>query len=403
MNWFKRLFKRSLPLNDAQAWRDAGLIPESTSGVTVTAYKALGSSAVWRGVNVLCNAPFKLPLNVYTRDANDSRIKAKAHPTYPLLRKKPNRFMTAANFKRTLSFHAVFLGNGYAAITRNGRDEPARLSILDPYSTFAFFAEGELWYRTISNGQERKLHADDVLHIRGLSNDGIVGLSVIELLGNAIGGTLAADEFAARFFKAGAQASGVLLIPGHLQKEAQLQTVADFKTIVHGLQNAHGTGVLQENVKWVPISINPEQAQMLQTREFQDTKVIANVLGLPPHILGSSDRTSYNSLEMESQSLLDHSFDPLLVQWETECDDKLLTEEEQETHYCEFNRKAMLRVDTATRLQGYKVERELGMASANDLLKRENQPTIGPQGDVRLVPANMVPLSRLLEPIADEQ
>lgn len=395
----KRWIVRNLPLRgDLSAWEDVGLIRRTDSGVRVTPRKAIGSAAMWRGMNVLANAPFKLPLDLYVKTGEDSRRRAVEHPSYGLMRRKPHRLLTAANFKRTMTFLAILYGNSYAAILRNGRDEPGQLSILDPISTFPFYAEGELWYRTTVNGEQRKLVASDVLHIRGLSEDGIVGLSIVEVLANAIGHGISAREFAARFFKSGTTAAGILGVPQSMDPEAQKQAMADFAKLTAGMDNVGKVAVIGDGAKFFPLTFNAEQSQLLESIQYHDEKVTANILGLPGYILGSGERTSYNSLEMESQSLLDHSFDPLLIQWETECDDKLLTEEERETHYFEFNRNAMLRLDTATRMQAYKLERDMGMASANDLLKRENRETIGPQGDVYIIPANMQPLERMLAP-----
>lgn len=212
----KRWFTRSgLPLRGEREWLlDAwdGLLHSRTeSGYRVTPLRALGHAPFWRGINILSNMPTRTALHVYRDTPEHSHVRATNHSAYRLLRRRPNRWMSAATFKRTLTFHRLLYGNGFARIFRDGRGEPASLVPLDPSITKPEQAQGALWYKI---NETDRLIADDVLHIKGLSHDGIEGLGVIHLLADALGLGLSARQFAARFFAQGAQAAGVLGVDG---------------------------------------------------------------------------------------------------------------------------------------------------------------------------------------------
>jgi HK97 family phage portal protein len=408
MGFLNRVFERraslenpKLSLTDPDAWDEAGLLHDRTeSGVRVTPRKALGHPPLWRGLNLLANSVSKLPLSVFKRVGETGRERAKDHAAFGLLKRKPNRSMRAVVFKRTLTFHAVFLGNGYAAIFRGADNRPESLVPLSPYETFPIQVGGQLWYRTVIKGEQRKLPAEDVLHVHGLGFDGLKGYSIVEVLAEAIGGDIAPAEYAHRFFGEGANAAGILMIPGHLKGDAIKNAIKDFEQIATGVKRQHKVGLLQDGVKWQPMTINGEQAQLLGAREF-GLLTIANVLSLPPHKLGHPARTSYSSLESENQSFLDDSLERWLVEWESECEDKLLSEPEKEadSHFIEFNRAALLRADLNSRYRAYATGRQWGWLSRNDIRAKENEPPIE-GGDDYLTPSNMTPVGQ--QPPADQ-
>lgn len=406
MGMFSWLFgQRSLEnpnvsLNDPRAWEETFGSKQTHAGVRVNHKTALGHAPLWRGVNLIAKTVGGLRPVVY-KEEDVGRVKDKAHPAYQMLRWKANRFVTADTFITTLTYHAVFYGNGYALILRDraGRLVPVSkgggLIILSPTETCPVQVKGELFYRTLIGGKKEYIPAQDVLHIKGLSYDGLEGHGVIEVLANSLAPGIAARDFAARFFKQGAAASGILMIPGELKKEAQREAMRDFEQIVSGAKNQHRVGVLQGDVKWQPLSIDPAKSQMEAMQRF-DLLVVANALGLPPHKLAGGQTTSYASLEQENQAFLDESLKPWLNAWESELADKLLTDREREQgSYIEFNLAALLKADLMTRYQVYAIGKQWGFLSTNMILAKENEPGIGPAGDVFWAPANMVPIDKL--------
>lgn len=368
-----------------------------SSGVTVNSRTVLGYPAFWRGVNIIANVCAKLPL--YVRQVNDDGGKPidRQHPAYPLLNRKANPFMSASTFQRTLTLHAQMHGNGYAWIDRNNRGLPVELMVLDPQQTFPVkfrpkdAMKWEVWYVTKIEGQEVRIPASDVLHIRHLSTDGLIGISVVDIMRESLGLGMAVRQFGARFFGEGANAGGVLMIPGHLKPEAQKNLLAYWSKMASGMKNSHRVALIQDGAKFERTTFAPDEAQFLETKRFEIIE-ISNIIGIPPHKLGDSSRAAYNSIEAENRNALEESYDPWLCTWEEECEAKLLTEEQQrsESHIVEYDRSLMVRTTWAERANGYRVYREMGVMSANDVCRAEGRETIGPDGDIRHIPANWV-------------
>lgn len=165
-----------------------------------------------------------------------------------------------------------------------------------------------------------------------------------------------------------------------------------WKSMQSGLDNSHKIALLQEGVKFQQLQMSPEQSQFLQTREYEVRQTVASILGCPPHKLGDSTRTSHNSLESENVSYLNDCLKPWLREWETECDDKLLSETQlsNDTHFFAFNRNALLQMEAKDRAEVYSRHLEHGTLTINDVLKAEDLPTIGEKGDRRYRPANLM-------------
>lgn len=384
----------AVPISSAEVLDVLGVGSESASGVEINTRGLLGLTAVWRGVNVLAGDVGKIPLEILRRQADGAKQRATDHPAYRLLRRRPSQAGTATKFKKTLVAHALLRGNGYAAIRRDAiRRAPVELMLLSPTpTTYPVVADGELWYVTEIDGEQMRLPAADVLHLAGLSWDGLEGLDVLTVLCDAFGLERAQQGHAARFFKHGTQAPGLLIMPGRMDED-EIQKVRDnWKEMTTSLERMHKPPVLWGGLEFKALGIDPQKAQLLQSREFGLVE-IANVLGMPPHLLGHTARTSYNSLEMETASYLSGSLDPWLVALEEECGEKLLTDADRDAGlFAEFNRKAILRTDTTSRIAAYAKLRETGVMSANQVAAAENLPSQGPQGDRYYVPGNWVPV-----------
>ena len=379
----------NLPLNDADIWNDTFGGSGSSTGVRVTHNASLKISAVFRGVNLISTTVGKLPLFVQKRgdDANDKE-RDKSHPAYNLLRRKPNDYHPALTFRQTLTAHAILRGNGYAYIDRVAGRPVALLPLL-PDRTYPVRVDGVQWYITQHAGEQHKIPAVDVLHIRGLGYDGLTGYSVFDLASEDFGLALAQTKYAAVFFKNSATPKLVIEHPGSLGDKGAKNLKKSWEAMQTGLDNAHSTAVLEEGAKVNAFSVSAKDAQLLESRRF-DLVSIANWLGLPVHKLGAEGRTAFASLEQENQAFLDESIDPWLCAWETECWDKLLTEREKaaESHDIEFERKALLRTDTAARGEYYQKAVGAPFMTRNETRARENLPPID-GGDELLTPLNM--------------
>lgn len=329
-------------------------IARSSSGIRVNPSSAFTYSPIFRAMTLLSFYVAKVPLYIYrVMDDDTTKERAKEHPAYRLGLRKPNPMQTAFVFRQAMQMLALGHGNAYAYIFRRGDGAPREILLLDQGATYPLMKDGNLYYVTTIKNHQRVLMPEDVIHVRGLG-DGFLGMSVFDKMRESIGRSLAAQKYAGKFFANGARASGVLMTPGTMRQEDAENLLRNFEKKNSGLDNSHRTILLEEGARYTKISVDPDDAQMLETMRFGIIEV-SNWLGIPPHKLGDTSRQGYNSLEQENQSFLDDSIDPWFVNWEQEWGDKLLTEQEKDSdsHRVEFLRQALVRADMAARSAFY--------------------------------------------------
>lgn len=362
------------PLSNPDDWLyDAFGAQKSSSGVRVSANSALRYAPWWRGINVVSRDVAKLPLLVYRR-AGAGKERDVRHPSFRLLRHRSNdELLSAFMFKQTLQAHAMSWGNGYAWIRRDGNATPLELIVLAPYDVIPLRENGRLWYAINVEGVWRRESPANVLHIKGLSADGLVGYSVFQKAADSLGEGMAAQQYGSRFFRNAARPSVVIEVPGNMTAEAQGEFRRQWDALHSGVDASHRTAILTNSAKVHPFSMNARESQLEQLRRFSLTEV-ASWIGVPVHKVGGEGRTSFSSLEQENQAYLDESLDPWLVNWEEECREKLLTEREKrdDTHVIEFMRQALVRADLATRGNYYQMAIRGGWMSRDDVRSREN-------------------------------
>ena len=316
-------------------WVTAGLgrLWNTDSGQTITAQTALTYSSVWQATSLISQAVAGLPLEVYARDADDDREKLRLHPAYPLLNVSPavDSDITAFSFKETLQAHALTWGNGYAEIERNNGGRPVSLSILAPSNTFPDVDEDGMlfyWTNTDRRDEMRQIMPRNMLHIKGLSNDGLIGYSVFEFARNSWGLGLAAEKHGNRHFRNNSRPNIALKTDAHLNEDQATSLRERFEDRHRGLNAESSTAVLSGGLDIVPFSISNEDSQWLQSRQFQRQEV-ASWFNVPPHMLGDSSTTGYNSIQEENRRFLQQTLMPWLRKWTSECDLKLLDTNER--------------------------------------------------------------------------
>lgn len=321
-------------------------------------------------------------------------------PLYFLLHDEPNPEMTSFVFRETLMTHLLLWGNAYAQIIRNGKGEVLALYPLMPDRMSVDRDErGRLYYEYTVNsddaptmkGSTVRLQPADVLHIPGLGFDGLVGYSPIAMAKNAIGMAIACEEYGAKFFANGAQPSGVLEHPGTIKDPSRVRE--SWTQTFGGSQNANKVAVLEEGMKYTPISISPDQAQFLETRKFQINE-IARIFRVPPHMVGDLEKSSFSNIEQQSLEFVKYTLDPWVSRWEQSMVRSLLTAEEKKQYFIKFNVDGLLRGDYQSRMNGYATARQNGWMSANDIRELENMDLIPEElgGDLYLINGNMTKL-----------
>ncbi|ARD98885.1 peptidase [Lactococcus lactis RTB018] len=393
MSLFNIFFKsRDKPKNQAIGGGHRFLFGGTTAGKVVTEQSSMQMTAVYSCVRILAEAVAGLPLNVYQYQESGGKEKAIDHPLYFLLHDEPNSEMTSFVFRETLMTHLLLWGNAYAQIIRNGKGEILSLYPLMPNQMKVERDErGNLSYIYTIDGKSTNLRATDVLHIPGLGFDGLIGYSPIAMAKNAIGLAIATEEYGAKFFANGANPGGVLEHPGTLKDPVRIRE--SWNATFGGSSNAAKVAVLEEGMKYTPISISPEQAQFLETRKFQINE-IARIFRIPPHMVGDLEKSSFSNIEQQSLEFVKYTLDPWVTRLEQSLTRALLNEEEKKDYFIKFNVDGLLRGDYQSRMNGYATGRQNGWMSANDIRELENLDRISEEdgGDLYLVNGNMMPL-----------
>lgn len=384
---------------------DAGysfLFGRTTSGKPVNERTAMQTTAVYACVRILAEAVASLPLHVYEYQDDGGKKLVYDHPLYYLLHDEPNPEMTSFVFRETLMSHLLIWGNAYAQIIRDGAGRVLGLyPLLPDKMEVQRDDKGNIYYVYSRNSDENpmfkeygniKLKAEDVLHIPGLGFDGLIGYSPIAMAKNAVGMTLACEEYGASFFANGANPGGVLEHPGVLKDPSKVRE--SWNSVYRGVSNAHKIAVLEEGMKYQQIGIPPEEAQFLETRKFQINE-IARLYRIPPHMVGDLDKSSFSNIEQQSLEFVKYTLDPWVIRWEQSLQRSLLLPGEKGKYFIKLNVDGLLRGDYQSRMNGYAVGRQNGWFSANDIREMENMNPIPDEegGNLYLINGAMTKLA----------
>ena len=384
---------------------DAGysfLFGRTTSGKPVNERTAMQTTAVYACVRILAEAVASLPLHVYEYQDDGGKKQVHDHPLYYLLHDEPNPEMTSFVFRETLMSHLLIWGNAYAQIIRDGAGRVLGLyPLLPDKMEVQRDDKGNIYYVYSRNSDENptfkeygniKLKAEDVLHIPGLGFDGLIGYSPIAMAKNAVGMTLACEEYGASFFANGANPGGVLEHPGVLKDPSKVRE--SWNSVYRGVNNAHKIAVLEEGMKYQQIGIPPEEAQFLETRKFQINE-IARLYRIPPHMVGDLDKSSFSNIEQQSLEFVKYTLDPWVIRWEQSLQRSLLLPGEKGKYFIKLNVDGLLRGDYQSRMNGYAVGRQNGWFSANDIREMENMNPIPDEegGNLYLINGAMTKLA----------
>tara|TARA_Y100000593_G_scaffold19572_2_gene39180 strand:+ start:1719 stop:3359 length:1641 start_codon:yes stop_codon:yes gene_type:complete len=380
----------SVPLNSAGIDSILGDTTKTDSGINVSPEKSLGYPAVWRGINIRSGTLGRLPLNVLRREATGKQ-RDESHPAFKLLRDAPNRDQSAKEFIQLLEAHSILSGGGFAFIDRNSFGQPTALIPLDPEKVIPYRENGRLGYSIMQEGKMIVELPENILHIHGLSWDGINGLGIIDILRDSIGLGLAAQKYQSVFFRNGAAPMTVIELPNALRNKEAIERFRSMWGRRHqGIENAHQPALLENGAQLKTFSVSPQDAQMLATRDFE-IKQIANIIGIPAYLLGDSTRTSFASLEVEQRTFLRDLMDPI-TNWESEVSRKLLSEQEREdrTHVIEFNKESIERPDLMTQVNALTVQVNNGLLTLDEARNKMNMPPLPDSlGEKFRIPLNM--------------
>jgi HK97 family phage portal protein len=368
------------------------------SGATVNADTATSLTAVWRAVSLLSDTMGMLPAKVYRRRADGSKEPLPNNPVSKLLRWQPNKWQTAFTWYEMMGANIELRGNAFSRVERDGIGRPTALIPWDPDRVMIKVSGDRVTYTlTRRDGTTASVGMEDMLHVRG-PGEGLIGYSPIARMAESLGVGFAAQSYGARFFGNDSRPGGVLKMPGTLSKDARDNIEKGWRQ-AHTGGNQHSVAVLEEGLEFQAIGIAPEEAQFLETRNFQIDEV-GRMFGVPPHMLMQNNRSTFNNVEHQGQEFATYSMQPRLVRWEQEIKRTLFPGEEDV--FVEFLMDAMLRADTKSRAEANSIRFMNGNLSANEWRRMENQnPTDTEGGDMYWVPLNLGPMDQAAEGVPE--
>ena len=378
--------------DDRSAWGDFWFEPvaaRSVSGLRVSPDASLRLSAVYACVRILSETMASLPIVLYRKRPDGGKDRVTDHWLYPLLCRRPNRYQNPFEWREMLQGHLALRGNAYNQIITNPRGEIIELVPIHPDRVrVELLRSGQFRYRVTDRfGDETILPRGDVWHLRGLSSDGLLGMSPIELARESLGMALAAQEYGARFFANDAKPTGGWIeFPGSF-KDAEAKKI--FRESYQQAQSGSNRGkvlVLENGMKFHEVGVTNKDAQFLELRKFQITD-IARLFRVPPHMIADLDRATFSNIEQQSLEFVMHTMTPWAERWEAAIERDLIFENEDLE--VEFDFANLMRGDAASRSAYYQSGIQNGWLTRNEARAAENlNPIAGLEQPLR--PLNMV-------------
>lgn len=359
------------------------------AGVSVNQNTAWNMAAVYASINIISQTVGSLPVGVFKKLPRGKESTPK-HRLYRLIHNEPNPDMSAMTFYQTMQATCLGWGNAYAEIVRDRNTVARELWPLDSAIVTPKLDDNNKLYYEVqdpTNGV-RSILPRNIIHIKDMGRNGYVGESRITRARQTIGLGIAAEKFGSTFFGNGAHTSGVLTHPTTLGDDAQRRLKKQLDDKLSG-DNQNSTLVLEEDMKWLPISVPPDDAQFLETRRFQ-VEEIARWFNVPPHKIGHLEEVPKHTIEQQNIEWVVDTIRPWLVNWEQELNRKLFHPSESDI-FIEFNVEGLLRGDIAARREYFKDAITFSWMTPNEVKEKESMNVSDQPGmDDYYMQANMV-------------
>lgn len=394
MRFLDRFFRRETRAASPDAFLAEHLATRGLGGAASPDIALSSLAVAARCVGIRSEMLASVGLFAFRRTADGGRERADDLPLYAVLHDQMNPNLAAFEGREFLIRELDTRGNAFARIERNARGQVVALWP-EQWGNVGVerLAGGRLRYRITSPyGGTEVLLQDEVLHVRGPTRDGMMGLSPLHIAREAMGFAVGQAETAEGFIRNALRPSGVISFPDKfVQNREQANTVrASLREKYQGIGKSGEMMILDGGAKFERISWTPQDAEFLASRKLANEDV-ARVFGIPPTCVGITDRGTYSNTEQEARALVQNALGPLAARIEAALMRCLLSEAARRTIYIEHDLSALLRGDVQARFEAYRIGREIGALSPNDVRRRENEPPI-PNGNVYHQPANWVPL-----------
>ena len=357
----------------------------------VSAESALTFSAVWAAMRILSESISTLPVGVFRKENNGDNTEITTDLAF-LVKYQPNSYQNKITFYEKIIMDMLSDGNSYVKIVRNGAGRVIELLPLNYGDVEIYTLENKLYYSDEKTGETHD--SENILHFKMITGpDGIKGLSPIEQCRNAIGWGMDVQAYSSTFFKNGGKLSGILESDRALSEQAIDRLRNSFNSNYGTLSGSNQTAVLEEGLKYKSISVTPDQAQFLASRQFS-VEEVARIFGIPPHLLRDLSKSSFNNIEMQSQEFVSYSLMPYITKIELEMSLKLFRKNVIGREYIKFNVNGLLRGNVKDRADYYKTAITNGWMSVNEVRQKEDLNRIE-DGDNNYLPLNMTTINKI--------
>lgn len=407
MNLFN-FFKRNKQKTEERSCCSGSGYGEGLIFNTAGAYntgRAMLLSAVYRCVDVISDAVAQLPIEPFLIDSDGYKVKLVDHPAYNVLNYEPNEKMSRFIFIKTLIVSTLLRGNGYAYIQRDNNGDVKALHYIDASKVVINEeSDGSITYTIAQNNFNRKVSDKDIIHIINFAYDGIHGISTLQHAKNSLGLASDSEAHAAGFFKGGANLAGILNVNSSLTENQKMKLKQSWQQafgVNAGTPN--GVAVLEGNMQYTPITVSPQDSQLLETRKFNVTD-ICRFFGVSPTKAFDLSNSSYSTVEAAQLAFLTDTLAPLLEKIELEMERKLFRPNEKFKIDVRFDTSVLLRTDKAAEAEYYNKMFYMGVFSINELRQKMDLAPIK-DGDIHFLQSNMMTLenAKTITPKGDKQ
>lgn len=381
------IFKRASPsmgLKDPKTGWLSQMLNFRATPVPVTDKSVLGISAYWRCINLITSSIASLPIKLHTQESNSTTVASAAIQAL----RHPNPNITAFTYNEMLIGSALTYGNGYAYIDRSSRLielTPIWHEHIEP-----FMYDGEIFYRLKYDGIDEVISKEDIIHLRGYGQDVLKGISVIESHRVTLGLALASQKENLNFYAKGTKIDGYIKMPGKLDQPGKDSLKLNFSKN-YGINGTGQTAVLDNDMEYVRLGMPPADAKFIENSEYTDTQ-IATIFGVPAHKINQLDRATHSNIESQNIEFVQDCLMPWIRKLEQEYYRKLLTPSEQMAYYFKYNVNALMRGDSKSRAEYYRIMISSMVMTPGEARALEDLDPI--EGDdVLYAPLNMIPIT----------
>ena len=385
MNW--KFWKKDKPEE-----RSSGIFGEYLLYNSASSYannKAMLLSAVYRCVEVISDSIAQLPFEPYRIDSDGCKIKFTSHPTYNLLNREPNQNMSKFTFMKTMVVSMLLTGNAYALIERDERGNAKALYYIP--TELVTILKPQTITDTISysiTGMKNVVEDCNMIHVLNFTSDGYEGISTLAYARKTLGLAMDAEANAEGFFKGGANVAGLLKCNSPLTNKQKESLKSSWNSAFNGSTGTpNGVAVLDADLDFQSVTVNPSDAQLLETRQFNVID-ICRFFGVSPVKAFDLTKSSYNTIEQMQLAFLTDTLQPLLEKLECEFQRKLYKPSEKDSITVRFSTAPLLRADKQSQANYYNTLFQMGVMTINEIRKELDLPHLE-NGDTSFVQVNV--------------